>query len=106
MLKMNFNVHTFQSCIFIWRKKEKFVIVLLYVDDILICGNSSDKIIETKRQLKENFEMKDMREPEKFLGIEIRHDKVNKTMFLNQQSYVEKLFKKFNMENCKPVHTQ
>ena len=39
------------------------MILILYVDDIIITGNDSDKIRETKRALCKQFEMKILGEP-------------------------------------------
>ncbi len=48
MEKLNFRVFDLQVCVFYWRKGTKIVILILYVDDIIITGNDSDKIRETK----------------------------------------------------------
>lgn len=54
MKKMNFVKYYFQSCLFLWCKIDKILIVLLYVDNILLTRNCRDKLIETK-QLKKEF---------------------------------------------------
>lgn len=105
MDKMTFRVYPFQSCIFVWRRKDKFTILLLYVDDILIIGNCPDKIRETKKRLSKEFEMTDLGEPKKFLGIQIMRDRENKIIKLSQTEYIKSMLERFKMNNSKPVKT-
>lgn len=83
----------------------KFIILLLYVDDILIVGNCTDKIDQVKRKLSEEFEMKDLGHPETFLEIEIKRDRREKVLYLHQRKFIEKMLIKFGMSDCKPVST-
>ncbi len=101
----NFEVYPFQACIFIWRMDGKIVIVLMYVDDLLIVGNYDSKITEVKEKLSKVFEMKDMGEVEKFLGLEVVRDRENKKMFIHQYQTILKILKRFDMLGCKPVNT-
>jgi len=45
--------------------------LLLYVDDMLIAAKNKAHIQKLKAQLKKEFNMKDLREVKKVLGIEI-----------------------------------
>ncbi|KAF2303916.1 hypothetical protein GH714_024506 [Hevea brasiliensis] len=47
--------------------------------------------------------MKDLGAAKKILGMEITRDKSVGKLFLSQQAYVEKVLKRFNMNNAKPV---
>lgn len=105
MKKLNFEIYDFQPCIFIWRKTNKFIILLLYVDDILLIGNCSNKIGQIKCNLFKEFEMVYLGCPEKFLGIEIKRDKNNKRIFLSQKEFMLKMLERFGMMECKPVKT-
>jgi len=55
----------------------KFIILLLYVDNILLATNDLGLLSETKKFLSNNFEMKDMSETYYVMGIEIFHDHKN-----------------------------
>ncbi|MBP1527254.1 MAG: hypothetical protein H9Q66_04970, partial [Spiroplasma ixodetis] len=103
--KCQFSTYEYQPCIFMWRKEGKFVIMLIYVDDILIVGNSSSKINQTKDILNKEFEISNLGSPEKFLGIEISHDVENSRLMLSQREFILKMLKKFKMEECNPVQT-
>ena len=61
-------------CVYIKRSKDNFVILSLYVDDILIAGNN-ECIIEIKEWLSSKFEMKCMGEILYILGVKISRDR-------------------------------
>lgn len=44
ILKLGFTEYPFQACIFIWRKNNHVVFLLLYVDNILMAENCVEKI--------------------------------------------------------------
>jgi len=54
-------------CVYLKRSNNSFIILSLYVDDILIAGNSKEMINTTKKWLSSNFEMKDMGRPAMYL---------------------------------------
>ncbi|KAE8714062.1 hypothetical protein F3Y22_tig00110201pilonHSYRG00172 [Hibiscus syriacus] len=58
-----------------------FVILLLYVDDMLVAGPNKDHIEELKAQLAREFEMKDLGSTNKILGMQIHRDRIFGTLF-------------------------
>uniref|UniRef100_A0A2N9GNZ7 Reverse transcriptase Ty1/copia-type domain-containing protein n=1 Tax=Fagus sylvatica TaxID=28930 RepID=A0A2N9GNZ7_FAGSY len=67
--------------------------------------NSPDMMKETKFCLGSKFEMKDMGPANYVLGIRISRDRDSKLIYLDQENYLEKVLKRFKMENCRPVST-
>jgi hypothetical protein len=49
----------------------RFIFLILYVDDILLASSDVSLLLETKRFLSSNFDMKDLGEASFVLGIEI-----------------------------------
>jgi hypothetical protein len=47
------------------------VVIVIYVDDLIITGDSDEDIFDLKKLLKQKFEMKDLGELRYFLGIEV-----------------------------------
>ncbi len=47
------------------------VVIVIYVDDLIIIGNSGADIFDLKKLLKQKFEMKDLGELHYFLDIEV-----------------------------------
>nr|GEW42722.1 retrovirus-related Pol polyprotein from transposon TNT 1-94 [Tanacetum cinerariifolium] len=82
-----------------------FVILLLYVDDMLVAGPNKDRISKLKAQLAREFEMKDLGPANKILGMQIHQDRVSRKIWLSQKSYVKKILQRFNMQDCKPIST-
>ena len=93
-------------CVFVKRyASDDFIILLLYVDDMLIVGRDTKKISSLKMALSKSFAMKDLGPAKKMLGINIYRDRKNKQLWLSQERYIEKLLERFNMKNAKPVNS-
>jgi hypothetical protein len=87
------------------KNNDKLTILSLYVDYILLIGNCPNMIKNTKAFLASKFEMKDMGAANYVLGIKISRNRKSKLLYLDQEKYLEKILKKFNMSNCKPLST-
>lgn len=85
--------------------KDNFVILLLYVDDMLVAGPNKDHIDELKAQLAREFEMKDLGPANKILGMQIHRDRGNRKIWLSQKNYLKKILSRFSMQDCKPIST-
>ncbi|GKB97018.1 retrovirus-related pol polyprotein from transposon TNT 1-94 [Tanacetum coccineum] len=86
-------------------RNNDFIILLLYVDDVLVAGPNKDRINKLKAQLAREFKMKDIGPTNKILGMEIHRDRVSRKIWLSQKSYVKKILQRFNMQDCKPIST-
>ncbi|KAE8725113.1 hypothetical protein F3Y22_tig00009009pilonHSYRG00067 [Hibiscus syriacus] len=85
-------------------KDGSFIYLLLYVDDILIASKSQKEIDKLKAQLNQEFEMKDLGEAKKILGMEISRDRQRGKLCLTQKQYLRKVLQCFGMnENTKHV---
>lgn len=66
-----FQVQRVRKCVYYKGTPDNYVIVCLYVDDILIMGSNRKIIVDTKRMLERNFDMNDMSLADVILGIKI-----------------------------------
>ncbi|XP_020581936.1 laccase-14-like [Phalaenopsis equestris] len=66
-----------------------YIILLLYVDDMLISGANIEEINNLKMQMSEHFAMKDLGATRKILGITIVRDGFRGTLRLSQAEYVK-----------------
>ncbi|KAH9650187.1 hypothetical protein KPL70_026271 [Citrus sinensis] len=82
-----------------------YIYLLLYVDDMLIACKIKDEIEALKELLNSEFDMKDLGHAKKILGMDIKRNRKEGTMFLSQGSYVKKIVKTFGMSTCKSVIT-
>ena len=78
------------------------LILVLNVDDLLFTGEEI-LIVECKRKLTSEFEMKDLGLMHYFLGLEIwqRNDEI----FLYQGKYTVEILRRFGMVDCKSINT-
>ena len=60
----------------------------LYVDDMPIASKSTSTIDKLKKQLSSEFEMKDLSEAKKMLGMEITQDRRSGKVSLTQKGYL------------------
>jgi hypothetical protein len=77
------------------------VFLILYVDDILLIGNDIPMLESAKTSLKNSFSMKDLGEAAYILGIKIYRDRSKRLIGLRQDTYIDKVLKRFNMEEAK-----
>ncbi|KAL0451309.1 UNVERIFIED_CONTAM: hypothetical protein Slati_1109000 [Sesamum latifolium] len=75
--------------------------LVFYVDDILLIENDVKMLGDIKAWLSTQFSMKDMGEAYYILGIKICRDRSKRMLGLTQSSYIEKVLKRFKMENSK-----
>ncbi|GKC37988.1 ribonuclease H-like domain-containing protein [Tanacetum coccineum] len=83
--------------------KGVFLALLVYVNDIIITGNSICEIDKFKVFLKSKFIIKDLGKLKYFLGIEVID--TDKGICLNQRKYVLNLLSEYGMLACKPAKT-
>ncbi|KAL2326857.1 hypothetical protein Fmac_020284 [Flemingia macrophylla] len=73
---------------------------------MLIASKSQQEIDKLKAQLNQEFEMKDLGEAKKILGMEISRDRQRNKLCLTQKQYLKKVVQCFGMnENTKHVST-
>jgi hypothetical protein len=78
------------------------IIIAVYVDDLLIVGPRIDEISLLKIELANRFNMVDMGKVRKLLGMEIHH-LPDGSIFINQEAYVQKIIRKYGLNDCKGV---
>nr|GEU90123.1 hypothetical protein [Tanacetum cinerariifolium] len=72
-------------------------------DDMLIFKTDQNQVDKTKKLLSSRFSMKDIGEVDVILGVKIKRE--NKGIVITQSHYIEKISKKFNLEDCSSVST-
>ncbi|KAH9684519.1 Integrase catalytic domain-containing protein [Citrus sinensis] len=85
-----------------------FIYLLLYVDDMLTASKNRDEIERLKKQFTSEFEMKDLGDAQGILGMKIRRDKKNGSVWLTQKSYLKKVLEMFGIDDktipvCTPL---
>ena len=66
---------------------------------MLIAFKSRSTIYNLKKDLSSEFEMKDLSEAKKVLGMEIARDRKNGKVCLTQKGHLKKILQKFNINS-------
>lgn len=94
----------FDHCVYLKNQNDStYIILLLYVDDMLVAGFNMQEINVLKRKLENSFAMKDLGAAKQILGMRITRDRKNHKLTLCQNEYIEKVLERFNMLNAKPM---
>jgi len=71
-------------CVYLKKKNDgNYIILLLYVDDMLVVGSNMQKINVLKIKLANSFAMKDLGVAKQILGIRITRDRKNHKLTLS-----------------------
>lgn len=89
----------------VYYNRDRSIILTLFVDDGLIVGKDKAEMNKVMNLLRENFEItfKESNESFTYLGMQIQ--KIENCIILNQENYIEKMLKRFKLENVNPVNT-
>ena len=103
MISNGFKINECDKCVYIKNTENGYVILCLYVDDMLIVGSNDRMVKSTKDMLNSRFDMKDMGLAEVILGIKIT--RTANGLILDQSHYVDKLLEKFSKDDNSIVRT-
>lgn len=82
-------------------KQGSYLIISLYVDDLIYTGNDEVMMKEFKESMMKEFEMSDMGKMKYFLGIEVMQ--FDGGIFVSQKKYVKEVLKRFGMSESNAV---
>ena len=103
LISNGFSINDDDKCIYNKVENNLCIIICLYVDNMLIFGTNLQVVINTNSFLRLEFDMKDLGEAGVILGIKIT--KTFNGLNLSQEHYIEKILKRFEHFDCKPVST-
>ncbi|WCJ22400.1 Retrovirus-related Pol polyprotein from transposon RE1 [Euphorbia peplus] len=89
LLEIGFIKSIHDYCLFTRQKEGQFIVLIVYVDDVLISGTSNQQIKEVKQVFHKAFTIKDLGEAKFFLGIELARS--SRGMLISQQKYIRDL---------------
>ena len=80
-----------------------FLLVDVYVNDLIITGAEEQKVDVFKAQMKKAFDMSDLGLLCFYLGVEVRQDATR--IALRQTHYAKRILELGGMTGCNPAHT-
>lgn len=90
-------------CVF--RHAQHKGIIIIYVDDLILIHQDKDIVDLMRSQLSAKYELRDLGPIHHYLGMRIVRDRPNKTIWISQESYIQRILSRHHMENCKPIST-
>jgi hypothetical protein len=103
LLEHGYVMGSVEKTLFTIKHGTDFLLVQIYVDDIIFGGPSHILVSRFQEIMENEFQMCMMKELTFFLGIQVKQMKEG--IFIHQAKNMKDLMKKFNMAEFKPVST-
>nr|GEX49572.1 uncharacterized mitochondrial protein AtMg00810-like [Tanacetum cinerariifolium] len=103
LLMNGFQRGTIDQTLFIRRQRRNFILVQVYVDDIIFGSSNLQLCREFKALMHEKFQMTAMGELNFFLGLQVLQKEDG--IFLSQDKYVGDILKKFGYSDVRSLNT-
>jgi transposase InsO family protein len=78
------------------------LLLILYVDDLLVTGDHTERITWLIQQLLNRFEMTNLGQVTRYLGLELAYTPTG--IFIHQTTYAQSIIRDCDMETCNPSH--
>ncbi|XP_047335705.1 uncharacterized mitochondrial protein AtMg00810-like [Impatiens glandulifera] len=103
LLSLDFIESKSDTALFTYHAPQITTYFLVYVDDIILTGNSKSFLTKIIFQLNKLFPVKDLGQLHYFLGMEATRTKDG--LFLSQSKYIDDILTRADMIQAKPLHT-
>ena len=103
LLEHGFTRGQIDPTLFMMKDGKDLLCVQIYVDDIIFGSTSPSMCRQFEQLMKAWFEMSSMGEINFFLGLQVKQSADG--IFIHQAKFVDKLLKKFKMQDCQSIRT-
>jgi len=113
-----FHQMDYEPCVYLWqgevkpdilcqkrRISRRFIILCIYVDDLVIAARSKEDVAWIKTALSKQFKMSDLGPLHHILGLRVIREERGDALSLDQMTYIEEIIKRFGLQDCNPVST-
>lgn len=97
-LQLGFTQSKFDYSLFNRQQNQSFIVLLVYVDDVLIASNDHEEVNQFKVLLDQKFKLKDLGDLKFFLGLEVARS--DKGIALCQRKYASELLDDAGLLSC------
>ena len=87
--KIGFRFLKSDPCVSVYEDENGSAILMLYVDDVLLLGVNKQLLDKLKKQLMYCFEMTDMGDVSRALGMNVTRNREEGTITMNHKDYTE-----------------
>ena len=91
--------------VYIYKNEVGFVVLTLYVDELLLLNANKLLLDKLKKQLMDRFEITYMGDGSSVVGVNVTRDREKGTITINQRDYTEDAIGRFSLKGCNPAHT-
>ena len=102
---LGFTKSALDHSVFYRRGDGEETVTAVATDDMIIASKWLQDVIRLKAELKKHWDLSDMGEIKWYLSFEVKWDRPQRTISINQQAYIESLADRFRLVNAKPVTT-
>ena len=92
-------------CVYVYEDETGFVVLTFWEDDILFLSASKSLLNKLKNKVMNRFEMSDMGDVSRILGINVTRDHGKGTITIVQKDYAEGVIQRYSMKGCNPAYT-
>ena len=103
LIDQGFTKSKVDICLYSWKSGDSFIYIVIWVDDVIICGSSIDVVNDMRKRFTNSFEMDDRGSLSWFLGMSITQEPGVVT--LDQSAYTKILLERFGMMDSKATQT-
>jgi hypothetical protein len=106
LLTSGFKKSVVNTNVYIFTQDNRFMILALYVDDAILISNDANRLLKQfQSKLAKEFAMTNLGHIQYCLGIHIKRDRLNHTIYMHQAKYIETKLQMFKLEMSKVVAT-
>jgi hypothetical protein len=91
------------TCIF--TRKDQKLIIGLYVDDMIILADDIQVVRDFKAGIEKRWEIKDLGEVRRILGLEITRDRAKRTIKIAQEVYTDEIITEYGLTDARDAKT-
>jgi len=108
LISLGFTRCRSDTCIYVKQSMTgRMMLIGVFVDDLIPIYSSYDvkEWNDIHSSLKSKYNINDTGEVELVLGMRVTRDRMNKTMKLDQEKYIEKILQQYELHQCNPADT-
>ena len=91
------------ACVFV--RKDRSLIVGLYVDDMVILADDLTVVQEFKRAVAQRWEIKDLGEVKKILGLEVTRNRSTRSIKIAQVAFTDEIVSEYGLTDARTAKT-
>lgn len=103
LVSWGFQISQSNSSLYVLRRGQSLLLMLIYVDDVILTGNDGGLISEMIHLFESRFALKDLGPLSYFLGIKVNY--LPSGIILTQSQYIEDLLHKVQLEHLSTAPT-